>query len=511
MNTYIAPIGTLKKLNIIFAATCDSVIGIKDCGIHRLPWPPLLKDMDFFKNITSEVSNGNFNFIIVGNTTWKTLPDLFKKDPKRKSIVLSRQQHISQYGEVYVNSFEKAIEYTTCIEHNKIFVIGGSDVYTEAIKSGLPNTTYYTCVNYKLPNFVNYDEIVYLPVTHETLMKYEHKLLETHKSILSDISYNIFQIENLKLESLSAIREFPVQKLVESNKSEDSYIDLVKQIYNYGNTKNTRNGIRKSIYNKYLEFNLQDGFPINTFKRTFFKPILEELLWMIRGSTDVEILKKVKVNIWNKNSSKEYHIANNTGLEENDIGPGYGFQMRHFGAKYINCHTDYTSCGVDQLASIINDLNNNPTSTRMVLCLWNPNDTKQMALPPCHMIYTFSVELYPIPVNNKKGKLNCLLTQRSWDILLGWNHTTAALLTHILANHCNYDVGNLLMCIADAHMYSQHYEDLENINILMNRKGRKYPTLKIINKKEKIESYTYDDFQLLNYEPCPHIFFNMIE
>lgn len=497
-------------LNIIFAATIDSVIGVKDNGEHRLPWPPLLRDMAFFKNITSFCPDNTFNFIIMGNTTWTTLPVSFKKDIKRKSLVLSRSQRTSEYGEVYFNSFESAVNYTKSIDHYKIFVTGGSDIYLASLQYSPSNKIYYTSVNYKLPNTINFEEIVYFPISHSSLLNHNHKLLEKHTSGLTNISYEIYEIDNVISAEYSIIRKFPEKKLLETNKSEEDYINLVKNIYYNGNIKMTRNGIRKSLYNKTLEFDLTQGFPLTTFKRTFFKSILEELLWMLRGQTDVKLLKKVGVNIWNKNSSKEYHILNNLNLEEDDIGPGYGFQMRHYGAEYINCRTNYVGKGLDQINYIINCLNNNPTSSRMVLSLWNPIDLNKMALPPCHVLYIFSVELYSNPILGKKGKLHCSLTQRSWDILLGWNHTTAALLTHILAKHCDYDVGSLLMSIADVHLYECHYKDENKIKSLLSRTGRKYPKLSILDKKDKVENYSYEDFRLEDYEPYSSIQFEMI-
>ena len=304
---------------------------------------------------------------------------------------------------------------------------------------------------------------------------------------------------------------------------EYQYLDLVRSIIERGIYKQTRNAITKSIFGYQMKYNLADGYPISTLKKSYPKAIFEELMWMIRGQTNVKILQEKNVNIWNKNSSKEFLQQMKLPYEEGDIGPGYGFQMRYYGAKYVNCLADYRGQGVDQLQQCIDLINNDPHSRRIIIDLWNPADVPLMVLPCCHCWYNFSVDLYDSSINDpnggpeallnscegKRGKLNCHLIQRSWDVLLGWNTTTAALFTYLLAHHCNLDLGLLVHSISDAHLYKEHI-DSGAVAKLLARTPRKMPSLDIVNTRASIEDYEFTDMVIENYYPCPPITAEMI-
>lgn len=183
-----------------------------------------------------------------------------------------------------------------------------------------------------------------------------------------------------------------------------------------------------SIFGAQMRFSLRNNiFPLLTTKRVFWRGVVEELLWFIKGSTNAKELADKKVHIWNANSSREFLDANGfKDREEGDLGPVYGFQWRHSGAEYKGMHADYKDEGVDQLADVIEKIKNNPQDRRIIMCAWNPSDLPKMALPPCHCLVHFYVA---------NGELSCLLYQRSADMGLGvpFNIASYALLTYMIA------------------------------------------------------------------------------
>ena len=213
---------------------------------------------------------------------------------------------------------------------------------------------------------------------------------------------------------------------------------------NEGNLRSTRNGQVYSIFGANLTCDLQDGFPLLTTKKMFFRGIVEELAWFLRGSTNVQELRDKRVHIWDGNSQDRGY----------DAGPVYGFQWRHSGASYTTCHEDYTNKGVDQIARILHLLQTCPTSRRILLNAWSPTQQAQMCLPPCHVMYQFYVH------NNT---LSCIMTQRSCDVFLGlpFNIASTALLVHLMAHQTDLIPGRITIQIGDAHIYQEHVSVVE--------------------------------------------------
>ena len=246
--------------------------------------------------------------------------------------------------------------------------------------------------------------------------------------------------------------------------------------------------------------------PLLTTKRVFLRAVLAELLWFISGSTSSLPLSEAGIKIWDGNGSRAY--LDSIGLTERaegDLGPVYGFQWRHFGAKYVDAQTDYTGQGVDQLAEVIHKLRNTPYDRRIILSAWNPADLKIMALPPCHMFAQFYVS-YPRAKKDQegektKGHLHCQLYQRSCDMGLGvpFNIASYALLTHMLAHVCDLVPGTFTHTMGDAHVYLDHVEALE---VQLQRQPREFPGLDI--KREKggeVDGWTLEDFEVVGYKP----------
>lgn len=282
------------------------------------------------------------------------------------------------------------------------------------------------------------------------------------------------------------------------------YRVLVKKILKYGDFKNGRNGNTISLFGNKMTFCLKDNkVPFLSTKKLAWRSCLRELLWFMKGSTDNRILTNDNVKIWNGNADKEF--LKTRGLEypiEGDLGPIYGHQWRHFNAKYFDCDTDYSGKGVDQLQNIVDSLNddNEKFSRRLILSAWNPEQINEMALPPCHVMSQFYV--------NSNNELSCMLFQRSGDVGLGipFNIASYAMLTHILARHCNLEPDKLIHFIGDAHIYENHVEPLKQQII---RPNYSMPTIQI-NKKNSINDYEFDDIKIKNYKYHPTIKMDMI-
>jgi len=299
---------------------------------------------------------------------------------------------------------------------------------------------------------------------------------------------------------------------------EEQYLDLIRKVLNSGNLESTRNGETYSLFGETMRFSLKnDVLPIITTKKVSFKNVAEELLWFIRGKTDNSLLTEKGVKIWNDNASRDFLDSRGLSYEENDLGPIYGHQWRHFNAEYTNCKTDYTGKGVDQLQNIIKSLKhpNERYSRRLVMSAWNPCQLNEMALPPCHIMVQFNVvrgEVTNLGYNYgdiiEKDKLSCILYQRSADIGLGmpYNITSYSLLTHLLAQHCDMIADEFIYMIGNAHIYKDHIEGLQE---QIQRSPYKFP-LVIVTKKEEIDDYVIDDFMVTEYTHHPAIKLKMV-
>ncbi|XP_067257430.1 thymidylate synthase isoform X1 [Chanodichthys erythropterus] len=278
---------------------------------------------------------------------------------------------------------------------------------------------------------------------------------------------------------------------------ERGYLNLVEYILQHGARKGDRTGTGViSVFGTQARYSLRDQFPLLTTKRVFWKGILQELLWFIKGSTNAKELSEKGVRIWDANGSRDFLDKNGfTDREEGDLGPVYGFQWRHFGAEYKDMHTDYSGQGVDQLQKVIDTIKSNPEDRRIIMCAWNPKDLPMMALPPCHALCQFYVS---------DGELSCQLYQRSGDIGLGvpFNIASYALLTYMIAHITGLKPGDFVHTIGDAHIYTNHIDPLKE---QIQREPRPFPKLKIKRKVEQIDDFSAEDFEIYDYDPHPAI------
>jgi len=265
------------------------------------------------------------------------------------------------------------------------------------------------------------------------------------------------------------------------------YLDLIRHIKANGITKTDRTGIgTQSVFGYQMRFDLSKGFPMVTTKKLHLKSIIHELLWFLKGDTNIAYLKENGVRIWNEWAD-----------EEGNLGPVYGHQWRNWNSE-----------GLDQIKEVVNTIKTNPDSRRMLVSAWNPSvlpDTSasfaenvannKAALPPCHAFFQFYVA---------DGKLSCQLYQRSADVFLGvpFNIASYALLTIMMAQVCDLEAGDFVHTFGDAHIYSNHKEQIE---LQLSRTPKTLPTMKMNPAIKDLFGFTYDDFELIDYDPHPLI------
>ena len=275
---------------------------------------------------------------------------------------------------------------------------------------------------------------------------------------------------------------------------ENQYLNLIEDILNYGELFNGRNGSTKAIFGSCMYFNLENNtIPILTTKQMAWRTCAKELFWFIKGSTSNRELQQQNVKIWNANASREFLDSRGlTEYPENDLGPIYGFQWRHFNANYRGCDSKYVGAGVDQLQSIIDTLKNPDTrnSRRLILTAWNPCQLDKMALPPCHLLCQFNV--------TKDKYLSCSLYQRSGDVGLGvpFNIMSYSLLTYLVARCTGLEPYEFIYNLGNAHIYSEHIDLLKQ---QIERKPNDFPKIKINKESGNIEDYSIDDIEINDY------------
>lgn len=255
------------------------------------------------------------------------------------------------------------------------------------------------------------------------------------------------------------------------------YLDLLHRILEEGKVKTDRTGTgTKSIFGHQMRFNLEDGFPVLTTKKLHLKSIIYELLWFLKGDTNVKYLQEHGVSIWNE-------WANENG----DLGPVYGHQWRSW--------PDHRGGTIDQIQNVIDLIKHHPDSRRMLVTAWNPADISEMALPPCHCLFQFYVA---------DGRLSLQLYQRSADIFLGvpFNIASYALLLQMMAQVTGLKAGDFIHTTGDTHLYLNH---IEQAKLQLTRTPRELPQMKLNPDVKNLFDFRYEDFELLNYDPWPHI------
>jgi thymidylate synthase len=255
------------------------------------------------------------------------------------------------------------------------------------------------------------------------------------------------------------------------------YKDLLRRILDEGQPKGDRTGTGTlSVFGHQMRFDLSQGFPLLTTKKLHLKSIIHELLWFLRGETNVRYLKEHGVKIWDEWAD-----------ENGELGPVYGHQWRSWSGPHGE--------QIDQIQQVVDQIRNNPDSRRLIVSAWNVADVSKMALPPCHLLFQFYVA---------GGRLSCQLYQRSADVFLGvpFNIASYSLLTLMMAQVCDLEAGDFVHTFGDAHLYNNH---LEQTRELLGREPRSLPKMQINPDVRSIFDFQYEDFQLVDYNPHPHI------
>jgi thymidylate synthase len=256
-----------------------------------------------------------------------------------------------------------------------------------------------------------------------------------------------------------------------------SYLDLMEHILESGVEKSDRTGTGTlSVFGYQMRFDLREGFPLLTTKKIHLKSIIHELLWFLKGETNIQYLKEHGVRIWDEWADGE-----------GELGPVYGFQWRFW--------QDPDGGVVDQISQAVDQIKNQPDSRRILVSAWNVGQIEKMALPPCHLLFQFYVA---------QGRLSCQLYQRSADVFLGvpFNIASYALLTLMMARVCNLEPGDFVHTLGDTHLYLNH---LEQTRLQLSRKPYPLPVMRINPAITSLDDFTYQDFELLNYQAHPHI------
>lgn len=424
-----------------------------------IPWA-IPEDMKRFARLTK---GGGKNAVIMGRKTWESLPRRMQPLPGRRNIILSRSQ--SEFaGAESAPDLDAALR--LCVGNEKVFVIGGSRPYMEALHRGC-DVLHITHVHNLFPCdtfFPRVEAYGYVPV------RWSQKMM-SGETRYSFVTY---------------------EKTV--NPEEQQYLSIVQDILLTGEVSPNRTGVdtlRK--FGSTMRFSLEGGtVPFFTTKRVPWKTVLRELLWFVSGCTDASILQSQNVHIWDGNASREFLDGRGlTANREGDLGPVYGFQWRHWGAPYGTCDDSYDGQGVDQLVQIIETIKADPTNRRLIMSAWNVGDLERMALPPCHCFAQFYVS---------EGKLSCQMYQRSADMGLGvpFNVASYSILTHMVAHVCGLEAGEFIHVLGDTHVYVNHTSALET---QLQRSPRPFPRLRIVGDHQSIDSFVENDFVLECYDP----------
>ena len=454
--------------NVILALDNNSGIGIK----NKLPWK-FSKDLKNFKELTTNKKPFQKNVIIMGRRTMESIPNGFLLD--RINIVISKTIKSNKNINI-VNSFSEALKLAYSINgcnSNNIWVIGGSHVYNDAFKHRDINNIYYTLIDNKF----TCDTFIKLP-KHQILNKLQFDDTDKNTQIINRLYY---------IEAKPYLN------------AENQYLNLMKDILNNGEERETRNAITYSLFSKDLKFDVSESFPLLTSKRMYWRGIVEELLFFIRGDTNTKLLEHKGVKIWQGNTTREFLDNLSLDYDEGEMGPMYGYQWRHFNKKY-NDNEDH---GIDQLQNIINDINNVPTSRRLIMTDYNPSQVLEGVLYPCHsLILQFYVE---------DDKLSVKMYQRSADVFLGlpFNIASTTLLLYMISKITNKKPSMVSISLGDCHIYKDHKDQCFE---QLNRDLYNLPKIKIPNFKniKDIESSQFEDYELIDYNYHPSIKAKMI-
>lgn len=473
----------------------DSNRGISKNG--KIPWK-IDEDMKFFTDMTKHNGIGKCA-IVMGRKTFESMNSKPLLD--RLNIIITSQQfeNIPTFSTdtsdknlpaIICKSIEQSIELCTQLQINTVYICGGTSIYKEAIEKLEIDAYYVTTINkdYNCDNCLDYYDFGN-PITPSK------SFIVKDKNDNSDVRITFSKYGNER----------------RMNTEEDNYLQLLYELSDMSELSDSRNSLTVSTFGRSLKFDLS-RYPLLTSKSVFFRGIVEELLFFISGSTDTNILKEKGINIWEPNTNRQFLDKNGKShYAEGDMGPMYGFNLRHFGAEYKGAQHDYTGQGLDQLDKAIKQIKNSKGDRRILMTTYNPLNADEGVLYPCHgLTIQFNV--------NVDGKLDCAMYQRSADIVCGvpFNIASYALLVYMLCEIVNNDEiytgvklspGQLIMSFGNVHLYEQHYGAA--IQQIL-RDPKPFPQLQINRKVNDINDFKFSDFTLIDYNKYPPIKVSMV-
>lgn len=458
---------SLARFSIIVAI--DGGNGIAKKG--EIPWRST-ENSKFFKTATTGKGK---NVVIMGRTTYESIPEEHRPLLGRRCVVISRSWKQEEHPDIGV--FPSLIDALAGIggsinSYDEVFLAGGEQIYNEAIRDllYLCNKIYVT----KFKTDYNCDQ----------LFPYD---------LIKDFA---------QASEATKTRDYTRYTFVPNSKHDEyQYLNILKEVMDVGEAKpDDRTGVgTRSVFGTRMTFDLRDRIPILTTKRVFYDVIIKELLFFISGKTDTKLLAAQGVKIWDANTKRDVLQSKGLKWNEGDMGPGYGHQWRHYGAEYSGCETDYTDKGIDQLKTLIDGIRNDPHSRRHILTAWNPAQISQMALPPCHAMAQFNV-------SGDRKWLDCQLYQRSGDMFLGvpFNITSYAFLTAMIGHITGLRPRTLIHTIGDCHIYNNHGEQVKR---QLGRHPRPFPRLSFreATRLHEIDDFTFNSFIIEGYTSWPAI------
>jgi thymidylate synthase len=468
----------------IITAVCNN-FGIGKNNL--LPWK-IIEDLRRFRDMTEGC------VVVMGSQTFLSLPKKVRPLPDRTNIVITHdpQAFCGTHG-LSMESETRMIVATLAdvvghhIPHfeglgKQVYVIGGEKTYRE---------------------FLPYAKVIHLTHVEKTYIGCDRFFPHLDSSMFElsrACNRNYSETEQAYYRYLT----FTKKTTHECSAADQQYLNLVRDVLQHGSEREERTGFGTlSVFGRQMRFDISRYIPILTTKRVPWKGCIQELLWFLRGDSDARSLQRQGVRIWDGNSSRAF--LDKTGLshlEEGDCGANYSFQWRHFGAQYVDCHTDYAGKGVDQIAYILDLLHNDPYSRRIFLSAWNPTDLRKTVLPPCHVSAQFYVEQDATGVKH----LSCHMYQRSCDLFLGepWNILSYSILTYILANKTGMVPKELVISIGDVHIYKNH---IEQVKQQLEKPPRTQPILRVSDSvvTKDWHEIDVDDFEMIGYFPWPAI------
>jgi dihydrofolate reductase / thymidylate synthase len=459
----------MSTFKLAIAATRDGGIGARG----TLPWR-LPGDLRRFRESTTG------GVVIMGRRTWESLPPAHRPLADRVNIVVSSSASAADAaaaavyaGALVVSSLQSALAAAATKLADRsggVWIIGGSRLFDEALQSPLCEEVHLTQVLAQSTTGGDGSRAADGAVFCDT---------HVHGLVQLETDFNLLNASAVHTDGEAGGAPVAFQYLVYGRRHpEEQYLRICRRLLSIGQARNDRTGVGTvAVFGERLVFDLQHSFPLLTTKRVFWRGVVEELFWFIHGRTDARQLADKGVHIWDGNTTREFLDKRGlTDLREGDIGAGYGFQWRFFGCEYRGCDFDYSSLpaserGVDQLERVVETIRTNPTDRRLVVSAWNARDLDRMALPPCHVLFQFYVDV-------AEGRLSCQMYQRSCDVGLGlpFNIASYGLLTCLVARATGYTPGELTIVLGDTHLYRNH---LDAIQEQVQRTPRPLPKVRV--------------------------------